>query len=138
MIDVQVDTSDVTRGLDIVEGWPNASMMRTVADVVRDVQLRRFAEKRGPNGRKWRKWSPNTRKKHPQHTLMHDTGDLFRSIKVANVEKASADVGTNVPYAKYHQFGAGKLPKREILGVQKRDLRLVEAAFIEFGEAELQ
>lgn len=47
------------------------------------------------------------------------TGQLFRSIGAQNASSsASKDevvVGTNLKYAKFHQYGTSKMPKRQII-----------------------
>lgn len=48
-------------------------------------------------------------------------GKLFRSVSdlddpaVNKIEKRSAQFGTNVEYAKFHQYGTSKMPARQII-----------------------
>jgi phage gpG-like protein len=57
---------------------------------------------------------------------LYETGNLFRSIQQAAVEGNETRITTDVPYAKYHQFGLGNNLKREFMGVSDLDARLVE------------
>ena len=64
------------------------------------------------------KWEPRTRP-YPW-PLMIRTGKLMSSLTNLfgppnNVENTSATFGTNVEYAKFHQYGTTKMPKRKIL-----------------------
>lgn len=47
------------------------------------------------------------------------TGQLFRSLGSDNVamgvKKNEAVIGTNLRYAKFHQYGTSKMPKRQIV-----------------------
>lgn len=51
---------------------------------------------------------------------MIQTGELFRSLKQLRgkpneIDKRRAEFGTNIKYAKFHQYGTSKMPKREII-----------------------
>lgn len=64
------------------------------------------------------KWEPRTRP-YPW-PLMIRTGKLMSSLTNLfgppnNVDNTSAKFGTNVEYAKFHQYGTTKMPKRKIL-----------------------
>lgn len=56
---------------------------------------------------------------------LFDTGRLFRSIQLASLQGNEARIGTDVPYAKYHQLGIGQV-QRQFLGISDGDARLVE------------
>jgi phage gpG-like protein len=62
-----------------------------------------------PGGR----WKP--RKKPKPKRLMTDTGRLRKSIK-GNSRGKIGIVSTDVPYGRYHNDGAGKLPQRKFMG----------------------
>lgn len=57
----------------------------------------------------------------PGAPMMVRTGRLFRSISELNdssinvITKTSAQFGTTVEYAKFHQYGTSKMPKRKIV-----------------------
>lgn len=131
MIHIDVDATDVSRGLDVLASMPDRGLLSRAAEAVLAAQVERYRRKVDPDGNRWVPWSPRTKKKHARHTLMHDTGDLFDSLKVHNVGRDSADVGTDVHYSVYHQRGEG-VPVREILGVSPGDLPEVQALLVEY------
>lgn len=55
----------------------------------------------------------------PGAPTLVQTGRLFRSVgtdnAVMSVRKNEAVIGTNLRYAKFHQYGTTKMPKREII-----------------------
>jgi phage gpG-like protein len=57
----------------------------------------------------------------PGAKKMNIDGKLFRSISnleesaVNKIEKTSATFGTEVKYAKFHQYGTSKMPARKIV-----------------------
>ncbi len=73
-----------------------------------------FRESRSPGGRLWKGLEPSTIKRRRQGpntrarkaTILIDTGVLKNSI-YSTSDKSGLTMGTNVPYAVYHQFGNG-------------------------------
>ena len=56
----------------------------------------------------------------PGATSLVQDGQLFRSLVALSggvnfIGKTTAEFGTNVKYAKFHQYGTSKMPKREIV-----------------------
>ncbi len=56
----------------------------------------------------------------PGATPLVQDGQLFRSLVALSggvnfIGKTTAEFGTNVKYAKFHQYGTSKMPKREIV-----------------------
>ncbi|WP_298079769.1 phage virion morphogenesis protein [uncultured Cardiobacterium sp.] len=78
-------------------------------DEVTRVMLR-FENSEAPDGSIWEDLKVRAGK-----PLM-DTGRLYQSV-VAHVANDSLQVGTNVSYAPYHQFGTERIPARPFLGV---------------------
>ena len=78
-------------------------------DEVTRVMLR-FENSEAPDGSIWEDLKVRDGK-----PLM-DTGCLYQSV-VAHVANDSLQVGTNVSYAPYHQFGTQHIPARPFLGV---------------------
>ena len=78
----------------------------------------RFRQRRDPDGRRWQ-----PRKKAYPHPILFKSGDLYRSIKVENLEQ-SADT----PYAGVHQYGSRSqnIPARRYLGWGANDLEEIE------------
>lgn len=86
-------------------------------------------------GGKWQALSrPYAKQKAQRHgvkTILRATDRLYSSLTgqtgdtLLFKEKQEFGIGTSVPYAKFHQTGAGKLPKRAVIDFsdsQKRDL----------------
>ncbi len=73
----------------------------------------------------WRPLSPRTHAwkvvHYPGAPAMINTGTLFRSLVDLNssganvIEKQRATYGTDVKYAKFHQYGTINMPKRQIV-----------------------
>ena len=78
-------------------------------DEVTRVMLR-FENSEAPDGSIWEDLKVRDGK-----PLMN-TGRLYQSV-VAHVANDSLQVGTNVSYAPYHQFGTEHIPARPFLGV---------------------
>ena len=76
-------------------------------------------EKSAPNGGAWPQWSPRYEaKRHSNQSLLENEGHLVDSIQ--SVEgRDSIEVGTNLVYARRHQYGDPKknIPQRQFLGV---------------------
>lgn len=60
---------------------------------------------------------------------LFDTGRLFHSIQLAASSKGERVIGTDVPYAPYHQNGVGNLPKRVFLSVSEEHINLARRIF---------
>lgn len=56
---------------------------------------------------------------------LFDTGTLFRSIQLSGEGPNERQIGTDVSYGIFHQFGTRYLPKREFLGFNQGDADLV-------------
>lgn len=66
---------------------------------------------------------------------LYDTGTLFQSIQLYSVSPTEGAIGTDVPYAKYHQFGIGQ-ERREFLGFSAEDEDLaLKVLFKKISEA---
>jgi phage gpG-like protein len=76
--------------------------------------------KQGFDDRGIEHWKP--RKKETKRTIgraiLVDSGDLRRSIirEPVNKTQLSVKISTDLPYAKVHNEGLGKMPKREFMG----------------------
>jgi phage gpG-like protein len=64
-------------------------------------------------------WTPN-KKQGTGYQQLVKTGRMRNSIRILRRTNNSIDVGTNVPYAKYHNEGTSKLPKRQFIGETKK------------------
>lgn len=99
---------------------------RIAQDMKKETQLN-FRKSTSPDGTKWQELSPITiagRKKKSNKPLV-DRGTLRRSIR-ATVEGNQAVIGTNLKYARIHQFGGTIKPKnRKALKVGSRTLKSI-------------
>lgn len=86
----------------------------------------RFDKEQSPGGQKWKPLSQSTvnhrKKRHKSGNMkiLQDTGELRRSITY-EAEPNSVRVGTNLKYARTHQFGRGNIPARPFLGVNDEE-----------------
>jgi len=80
----------------------------------------------------------------PGAPKMFATGRLFRSLSnmsrhgIAIIGDKQAEFGTEVEYAKFHQYGTSKMPKRKIVFTPRefsRDLRKKTADYVANGKA---
>jgi phage gpG-like protein len=79
----------------------------------------------------------------PGRGTMVQTGNLFRSLINMNdsavnvIDKDTATFGTNVEYAKFHQYGTTKMPARKIVFTPRefpREIGITMVKYITLGE----
>lgn len=68
-------------------------------------------DKRGLNGKSW-----TANKTQTGSQQLVNTGRMRQSITILQRTSDSIIVGSNVPYAKYHNEGAKNLPERKFIG----------------------
>ncbi|MGE5509940.1 MAG: phage virion morphogenesis protein [Bacteroidota bacterium] len=109
---------------------PHNQLLAVLAETVRKQTLRRFATKTAPSGAAW---AP---KKRPDgYGLLVRTGRMRNSI-ASRISGMTAEIGTNVHYAKYHQFGTRKMVARPFMGINPADaieLQRVAERFLAAG-----
>jgi len=71
-------------------------------------------DRRGLDGNRW---VPN--KEDSGHQQLVNTGRMRQSIKILRRTSDSRFVGSDVPYAEYHNQGAKHLPQRKFIGNSK-------------------
>lgn len=90
---------------------------------------------RGAVGKHGR-WEPNRRP--PRRKQMRDTRRLYKSL----TKPTSPDLifrpygraigfGTGVPYARYHQEGTARMPKRRLVDLSKKQLRVINKLWLD-------
>ena len=105
--------------------------------VQRQTILERFNKEQSPDGQKWKPLAPATikakkkRHKHGQMKILHDTGELRRSINY-EADNNSVKVGSKLKYARTHQFGRGKIPARTFLGVTENEKKHIISMFRQY------
>jgi len=97
--------------------------------IEQDVKNYIFKNEEDSSGEKWKrlknerprnrrgKRKTKNKKKRKSSKILQNTGRLKRSTS-SDFDSREVTVGTNVPYAEYHQFGTGNIPKREFLYVR--------------------
>lgn len=109
------------------------ALLAALAETVRKQTIRRFATKTAPDGSKWAPLKPSSvRGRRTPSDILVDTGRLRNSI-ASKVYGNTAEIGTNVFYGKFHQFGTRKMVARPFLGISPSDaaeLRRVAERFI--------
>lgn len=83
----------------------------------------RFLAEQNPNNLQWKRSQAAI--KENRKTLFK-TGTLFHSIQAYKIGRNTRSIGTDVFYAKYHQFGTPTLPIRAFLGMNEDDLMIIE------------
>lgn len=85
---------------------------------------RNFAANGLPSGKAWSPLDPGYARwksaNFPGRPTLVRTGNLFRSLTnmkgtPSYVARTTAEFGTSVEYAKFHQYGTTKMPKRQIV-----------------------
>lgn len=90
----------------------------------------RFDKEQSPDGTKWQALSPARikqrlkRHKGGSMKILQDTGELRRSVQY-EAEKNYVRIGSNLKYARIHQFGGRHIPARPFLGVTNDERRYI-------------
>ena len=96
----------------------------------------RFDKEQSPDGTKWRALSAarikQRRRRHKTGSMkiLQDTGELRRSIQY-EAEKNHVRIGSNLKYARIHQFGGRHIPARQFLGVTDDERRYIMQDMLE-------
>lgn len=93
-------------------GGDLSPVMAEIAGHMEASTRKAFRDERSPDGTKWPALSETTKKRrrksgHTPIRFLEQSGDLASSLQ-ADSDATSAIVGTNLPYATTHQFGASK------------------------------
>lgn len=75
------------------------------------------------------KWVPSKAAIRESRRTLFDTGRLFHSIQLYATGQNERAIGTDVPYAKYHQNPVSGI-KRQFLGFNENDAELTERLLI--------
>ena len=90
----------------------------------------RFMQALDADGNSWApltpKYAAKKQRKYGGGGLLYASGSLFHSLQVSAVGDDSRAIGTDVPYAKFHQFGTVKMPKRQFLAFNDDDASEVQ------------
>jgi len=126
-------------------GGQTAGLMRAVGYYMRRRTDTHFKDEKDPEGRAWeplkectiagRRIGPRAKKRGGKRkiAILQDRGTLRRSIN-SIADATSAEIGTNLHYAGYHQFGAPRahIPIRAFLGVADEDAEGIENLALDY------
>jgi len=125
-VDIEIDTDKVEDRLD--EMKKRVKKMKPVFYWARRELENRYAANFAANGLPSGGWSPLSPKyaswksmNIPGAPLMVRTGKLFRSVtelensRLNVITDSRAEFGTDVEYAKFHQYGTNKMAKRRVI-----------------------
>lgn len=82
---------------------------------VADLITREFRAGQDPYGIAWQSLKPATIAKGRHAPPLYETGDMFRSVKVAPAQGSGIKITIGSDYAQYHQTGTGVMAARPIL-----------------------
>lgn len=94
----------------------------------------RFDKEQAPDGTKWKPLSPARikqrmrRHRTGQMKILQDVGELRRSVQY-EAGQTYVRIGSNLIYARTHQFGRGKIPARPFLGITPNERRHINDMF---------
>lgn len=94
----------------------------------------RFDKEQSPDGTKWKPLSPARikqrmkRHKTGNMKILQDVGELRRSVKY-EAGQTYVRIGSNLKYARTHQFGRGNIPARPFLGVTQLEREHINDMF---------
>lgn len=117
------------RGM-LTRGRDPRDIFELIAERMRSMQHKHFETEEDVSGRAWEPLSPATveaRRKGPgtgEPRILRDTGVMKASIsKKAGVAEAIA--GTNDPKAPFHQYGTGRIPRRQFIYLNSAECRVL-------------
>ena len=114
------------RLLDLKPYWQLVGMY-----VQKQTTRERFDKEQTPEGSKWKPLAPATvkrrlkRHKTGNMKILQDAGHLRRSIKY-EAGSYYVKIGSNLKYARIHQFGGKHIPARPFLGVTPSERRHIK------------
>lgn len=125
---------DFEKRLRMFTDWANNNLAGELGDIAYEHFIKAFPSSTSSKGGKQTDaskggWTP--RKVKQKYPILNRTGKLKNSIHVKK-RRRSATVYTNLNYASYHNYGIGRLPKREFIG-KSRALILKSRKYIYNG-----
>ena len=125
-IDIDVDMADAMRRLNGIQArsLDFTAVLRWAGSELEKANARNFAANGLPSGGAWDPLDPGYARwkssNFPGRSTLVRTGNLFRSLTSMKgapnyIARTTAEFGTAVEYAKFHQYGTRKMPKRQIV-----------------------
>lgn len=126
MIQIEIKDSQVVEMLSKLSSFSTTELLDDSAALLLNRIRTRFLAETDTDGKKWIQSEAAKKRRAKGGTgTLFDTGRLFHSIQAHKKGANGRAISTDVQYAKYHQFGTNKLPKREFLGFNQEDESLV-------------
>ncbi len=111
-------------------------LLHIIGEKVKEQTERHFEREAGPAGA-WAPLQPSTLARKRGRKILTETGTLRGSVAM-DVGAGSVEVGTNVPYGKYHQFGTRRMVARPWLGLTNDDKTELEHTITAFMHSVLR
>lgn len=116
----------------LTELEPN-NFVRDMLDETQALMLNRirtrFLNTQAPSGDIWPVSQAAIKRNFNGKTLF-DTGTLFHSIQAHTTSENEREIGTDVFYGVFHQYGTKYLPKRPFIGVSDDDVAVVQRLIV--------
>lgn len=116
-LDGSINSQDIQKRLEDFEAslGDYSAAFAAIADDFGDMVAEQFATQGESGGTPWADLAPSTlRRKKSGGGILNDTGALLRSLvdpeapdHVETGDKLSLEIGTDLPYAMFHQVGTG-------------------------------
>jgi phage virion morphogenesis protein len=132
---VRVDEASLQGVIERLEAVLEAGDIDQIADEAAAIMLNRLRERflaeKGPDGSPWEpsKAAIKRRREGGSGTLFK-TGRLFQSIQLSSEGPGERSIGTDVPYAGFHNFGTRSLPARPFMFFSDDDVAVAEQLVI--------
>ena len=127
---VQQEVEEIDKILDNLEEFYRGPASRVLKNVFIELFRREGATRKT---QRWQSLKTSTRisryRRHyrtrgrrtgrPSHKILWDTGALRRSYvhqPTVHINKSEMRIGSNIPYAKYHETGTRYIPARPVIG----------------------
>lgn len=125
-IEVEVDMAKALKRINGIEArsYNFSSVLRWAGDELEKANAANFAQNGLPSGDAWSPLDPQygawKSRNFPGRGTLVRSGNLFRSLtnmkgSPSYISRLTAEFGTSVDYAKYHQHGTFKMPKRQVV-----------------------
>lgn len=117
--------------------------LRKCRKIIADDIAENFRGQHDPDGNPW---APPKRPLRPRgRKLLRKTKRLYRSVTMASgpdvqviVNRTGLTVGTDVPYAQYHQFGTRKMVARPFMGISEKAQDAIDDVLNDYVDAVLK
>lgn len=119
------------KGLDRFADDVRREGLKRLAAMVKQQTRERFETKKGPDRKRWSKWSKSYAKtRSPRHSVLVATGLLRRTISVRSSSKG-------IRISSPRTYAAAVQDERPFLGIGKSDVRPIERALGSWAKGEM-